>query len=53
VPGPIADPSTLVLSADLVVPMTAPPILDGAVAVAGGRILHVGTRRWVLDLLRE
>ena len=52
-PGPIADPSTLVLSADLVVPMTAPPILDGAVAVAGGRILHVGTRRWVLDLLRE
>lgn len=42
-----------VYSADLVLPMTAPPILDGAVAVADGRILHVGTRAWVLDLLRE
>jgi len=42
-----------VYSADLVVPMTAPPVLDGAVAVEGGRIVHVGTRAWVLDHLRE
>ncbi|MFD1721932.1 amidohydrolase family protein [Amnibacterium endophyticum] len=41
-----------VYSADLVVPMTAPPIADGAVAVEGGRILHVGTRAWVLEHLR-
>jgi aminodeoxyfutalosine deaminase len=33
--------------------MTAPPIRDGAVAVQGSRILHVGTRAWVLDLLRQ
>ncbi len=43
----------VVHSADLVVPMTAPPILDGAVAVADGRILHVGTRAWVLGHLRD
>lgn len=42
-----------VYSADLVVPMTAPPLLDGAVAVYDGRIVHVGTRAWVLDHLRE
>ena len=45
--------TVVVHSADLVVPMTAPPILHGAVAVEGGRILHVGTRAWVLDLLRN
>nr|WP_133765849.1 amidohydrolase family protein [Amnibacterium kyonggiense] len=33
--------------------MTAPPMPDGAVAVEGGRILHVGTRAWVLDHLRD
>ena len=49
---PDSDPLTL-FSADLVVPMTAPPILDGAVAVEQGRILHVGTRDWVLDHLRR
>jgi cytosine/adenosine deaminase-related metal-dependent hydrolase len=43
----------VVFSADLVVPMTAPPVPDGAVAVEGGRIVHVGTRAWVLDHLRE
>ena len=42
-----------VYSADLVVPMTAPPLLDGAVAVEAGRIVHVGTRTWVIDHLRE
>ena len=51
-PEPTAHP-TVVYSADLVVPMTAPPIADGAVAVRGGRIVHVGSRAWVLDLLRE
>ena len=33
--------------------MTAPPMLDGAVAVREGRIVHVGTRAWVLDHLRD
>ncbi|QDZ14342.1 amidohydrolase family protein [Humibacter ginsenosidimutans] len=42
-----------VFSASLVLPVTAPPILDGAVAVRDGRVLHVGDRRWVLDALRE
>jgi cytosine/adenosine deaminase-related metal-dependent hydrolase len=41
----------VVHSARIVVPMTAPPILDGAVAVDAGRILHVGERAWVLDQL--
>lgn len=40
-------------SAGLVVPITAPPIADGAVAVRGGRILHVGERTWVRRLLSE
>jgi len=39
-------------SARVVVPMTAPPIADGAVAVRGDRILHVGDRSWVVDQLR-
>ncbi|WP_187290559.1 adenosylhomocysteinase, partial [Curtobacterium sp. B18] len=38
-------------SARVVVPMTAPPIADGAVAVRDGRILHVGDRSWVVDQL--
>jgi cytosine/adenosine deaminase-related metal-dependent hydrolase len=38
-------------SARIVVPMTAPPIADGAVAVRDGRILHVGERSWVVDQL--
>jgi cytosine/adenosine deaminase-related metal-dependent hydrolase len=41
----------VVHSARIVVPMTAPPILDGAVAVQGGRILHVGERSWVVEQL--
>ncbi|MGC4174523.1 amidohydrolase family protein [Demequina sp.] len=40
-------------TAALVVPVTAPPIPDGAVAVKGGRILHVGDRRWVAATLAE
>ncbi|OIH97860.1 amidohydrolase family protein [Curtobacterium sp. MCBA15_001] len=42
---------TTVHSARIVVPMTAPPIADGAVAVRDGRILHVGDRSWVVDQL--
>ncbi|MDE0546322.1 amidohydrolase family protein [Microbacterium sp. C7(2022)] len=37
----------IVYSADLVVPITAPPIPHGAIAVRAGRILHVGDRSWV------
>ena len=40
-------------SAALVLPVTAPPILDGAIAVRGERILHVGERVWVEESLRE
>ncbi|MDR2998801.1 MAG: amidohydrolase family protein [Microbacterium sp.] len=42
-----------VYSAGLVVPVTAPPIPDGAVAVRDGRIVHVGERAWVLRSLDE
>lgn len=45
------EPPTVVYSADLVFPVTSPRISDGAVAVRGERILHVGDRRWVLDAL--
>lgn len=40
-----------VYSADVVVPVTAPAVAHGAVAVQGGRILHLGTRDWVLRAL--
>lgn len=40
-------------SAELVLPITAPPILDGAIAVRGERILHVGERAWVERSLEE
>ncbi len=42
-----------VYSAGLVLPVTAPPIADGAVAVRAGRILHVGSRAWVRRSLDE
>jgi len=42
-----------VYSAALVVPITAPPIREGAIAVRGGRILHVGERTWVRHFLRD
>jgi cytosine/adenosine deaminase-related metal-dependent hydrolase len=42
-----------VYSAGIVVPMTAPPILRGAVAVSDGVILHVGERRWVIAALDQ
>jgi cytosine/adenosine deaminase-related metal-dependent hydrolase len=45
--------TTTLYTAALVVPVTAPPIVDGAVAVKDGRILHVGDRRWVAATLAE
>jgi len=45
--------TTTLFTAALVVPVTAPPIVDGAVAVRDGRILHVGDRRWVMATLAE
>ncbi|WP_040167120.1 amidohydrolase family protein [Microbacterium gorillae] len=46
-------PDVVVYSARLVLPITAPPIVEGAVAVRDGRILHVGDRAWVRELLAE
>jgi len=40
---------TEILSASLVAPMDQPAIPDGAVAIAGGLILAVGTRRHILS----
>ncbi|WP_437584266.1 adenosylhomocysteinase [Paramicrobacterium sp. CJ85] len=51
-----ADPTqatVTVYTAPLVIPVTAPRIRNGAVAVQGDRILHVGDRRWVLQSLRD
>ncbi len=42
-----------VYSAPLVIPVTAPAIVDGAVAVSGGRILHVGSRRWMMRTVTD
>lgn len=42
-----------VYSAGLVIPITAPSVLGGAVAVRGKRIVHVGERDWVLQTLRD
>ncbi len=43
--------SITVYSAAVVVPVTAPAVAGGAVAVQDGRILHLGTRDWVLRVL--
>lgn len=42
-----------VYSADLVIPVTAPALPHGAVAVYQGRVVHVGTREWVVQALHE
>jgi cytosine/adenosine deaminase-related metal-dependent hydrolase len=42
-----------VYSAGIVIPITAPPILNGAVAVRDGRVLHVGDRAWVIESLTQ
>ena len=43
----------VVWSAGMVIPITAPSILDGAVAVRDGCIEHVGARGWVIDTLTQ
>ena len=43
----------VVYSAPLVIPITAPLVHDGAVAVRGGHIIHVGERKWVLKSLAD
>ncbi|MGO2660073.1 amidohydrolase family protein [Mycetocola reblochoni] len=45
-------PVTL-FSADIILPVTGPPVRDGAVAVRDGRILHVGERSWVRETLHD
>ncbi|SEH38021.1 MULTISPECIES: amidohydrolase family protein [Atopobiaceae] len=48
------DKATVTLyTAPLVIPVTGPVICDGAVAVRDGRVLHVGTRDWVEQKLRD
>ena len=42
-----------VYSAGLVIPITAPSVLDGAIAVIDGRIEHVGSRDWVIHALEQ
>lgn len=42
-----------VYSARLVIPVTGPRITNGAVAVRGDRIMHVGDRDWVLESLTD
>lgn len=51
----VVDPRkpVLLLSAPLVIPVTGPAIADGAVAVQGARVLHVGTRTWVASKLKD
>ena len=40
-------------SAKLIIPVTGPVIIDGAVAIHGDRVVHVGKRRWVLEALKQ
>ena len=40
-------------SAKLIIPVTGPVIIDGAVAIHGDRVVHVGKRRWVLKALKQ
>lgn len=42
-----------VFSARLVIPVTAPVIPNGSVAVYEGRVINIGTRAWVIDALKE
>lgn len=48
-----ANTEVTVYSARLVIPITAPVILNGAVAVYGNRVIHVGTRQWVYQELQD
>lgn len=40
-------------TAPLVIPVTGPLLIDGAIAVSDSRVIHVGTRQWVLSVLHE
>ncbi|MGO3147529.1 MAG: adenosylhomocysteinase, partial [Leucobacter sp.] len=51
--GATPTPTVVVYSARLVIPVTGPRITDGAVAVRGDKIVHVGDRRWVLESLED
>ncbi|BDR52489.1 cytosine deaminase [Bombiscardovia nodaiensis] len=42
-----------IYTARLVIPVTAPIIVNGSVAVSGKRVLHVGTRSWVQHELKS
>lgn len=42
-----------IYSARLVIPVTAPVIVNGSVAVSGRRVIHVGTRNWVRQELSD
>lgn len=42
-----------VYSAGVVVPVTAPAVSNGAIAVRDGRIIHLGTRDWVRKMLAD
>ena len=43
----------VIYSARLVLPITAPAIPHGAVAVHHDRVLHVGTREWVMKAIDD
>lgn len=45
--------NVILYSAPLVIPITSPVIVDGAVAVCDGHVVHVGTRQWVLEQLQQ
>lgn len=44
--------SITIYSAELVAPIVSPVVPNGALAVQDGRILHFGTREWVLGTMR-
>lgn len=50
-PEPLLD--VTLYSAPLIIPVTGPVIVDGAVAVADGRVVHVGSRRWLRRALDQ
>lgn len=50
-PTPLSE--VTLYSAAMVIPVTGPIIPEGAVAVSNGRVVHVGTRQWVLDTLKD
>lgn len=45
--------AVVLYSAPLIIPVTGPVIVDGAIAVSGTRVVHVGTRRWVRHALAQ